>query len=172
MSYVLNSSQIIPSLDQRLKDMYFQTFTTEIRNNNKLRTYRLLKTTYNEENYLKITNIRHKIATTRLRISSHKLLVEKGRHNHIPLQQRICHYCNLNEIEDESHFIVDCTLYNNERKILFNCIQDYLPSFRYLDRKEKFTFLMNLDNPRTISSICSYIYNCFKKREEAEPVHT
>ena len=152
--------------------MYFQTFTTEICNNKKLRTYRLLKTTYNDEIYVKIRNIRNRMAITKLRISSHKLHIEKGRHNHIPLQQRTCHYCTLNEIEDERHFIVDCSLYEDERNILFNFVQGHFPSFSFLDSREKFLFLMQLDNPCIINSICSYTFNCFKKREEAEPVHT
>jgi len=51
----------------------------------------------------------------------------EGRHNRIPLEQRICQYCNLNKIEDECHFIVYCTLYNNKRNVLFENIQDMFP---------------------------------------------
>jgi len=143
-----------------------------MRNNNKLLTYRLLKTSYNDEKYLKIANIRHRTAITKLRISSHRLHIEKGRHNHIPLEERICQYCNLNKIEDECHFIVDCTLYNNERNVLFENIQHMFPNFRFLNTTEKFIFLMQLDKPYIIDSICPYVYNCFKKREEVELVHS
>ena len=113
-----NLSPIINSISQRLKDIYTQTFITEIHNDhnrgtssssNKLRTYRLFKSSYTEEEYLSVNNIQHRVAATKLRISCHKLLIETGRHNRIPLQNRLCQYCNMNRIEDEQHFILDCT---------------------------------------------------------------
>jgi len=37
---------------------------------------------------------------------------------------------------------------------------------------KKFIFLMQLDQPYIIDSICTYIYNCFKRWEEVELVNT
>ena len=139
LSSTFNSPQIISSFHQRLKDIYLQSFISEMRNNNKLRTYRLLKNTYHEEKYLKIPNIQHRTAITKLRISSHKLHIEKGRHNHIPLQERICQYCELDEIEDEYHFVANCTLYRTERESLYAYVKDKFHSFGFLDEREKFT---------------------------------
>ena len=73
---------------------------------------------------MRVVQVNTEHFSTYLLILPHKLHVEKGRHNCIPLQQKICQYCNLNKIEDECHFIVDCSLYNDERNIFFKCVQD------------------------------------------------
>ena len=48
---------------------------------------------------------------TKLRISAHPLMIEKGRHltPKIPVDQRIGTLCSLNEVEDELHFMLKCT---------------------------------------------------------------
>jgi len=48
----------------------------------------------------------------KLRLSSHTLNVEIGRHNII---DRHCIRCNLNDIEDEFHFVLICPDYVNLR---------------------------------------------------------
>ena len=50
-----------------------------------------------------------------LRLSSHKLNIEIGRHNNIDRQDRKCIICNLNDIEDEFHFVLVCPDYINLR---------------------------------------------------------
>ena len=77
---------------QRLKDIELQRWLSEINNDtrkdanqrNKMRTYRLFKTidNYKCEDYLhQVTNTRHRIALTKLRLSNHKLAIETGRYS-------------------------------------------------------------------------------------------
>ena len=74
-----------------------------------MRTCRLFKTidNYKCEDYLhQVTNIRHRIALTKLRLSNHKLAIETGRYSR-PLKksaERICPICKI-EMEDEYHFL-------------------------------------------------------------------
>jgi len=49
----------------------------------------------------------------KLRLRDHKLKIEVGRHSKTPLDERICKACSLNEIEDEVHFLYNCTAYCN-----------------------------------------------------------
>ena len=92
---------------------------------NKLRTYRQFKNTFQMEPYLlevKSLNLRKKL--TQLRVGSHHLHIETGRHS-IPYKDpsdRICSHCNLQEIEDEKHFVMTCPLYAVLRENLFNLI--------------------------------------------------
>ena len=60
----------------------------------KLRTFKKFKTNLNFEEYLnEISNIKHRQAVTKLRISSHRLPVESVRYNNIPFNERTCkHY--------------------------------------------------------------------------------
>ena len=63
------------------------------RKSSKLLTYRLVKTDYRiEPHILYIRNKKHQRALTRLRVSSHKLNIELGRHwrPSIPRDERVC----------------------------------------------------------------------------------
>ena len=72
----------------RFRDQYIQNWNSQLsrtssrkgRAGNKLRTYRLFKTTFELEPYLYLTKIiKHRVALTRLRISCHTLEIERGR---------------------------------------------------------------------------------------------
>ena len=39
-------------------------------------------------------------------------------------ENRLCNFCNLNAIENEFHFLIDCPNYEKLRKSLFKSIQD------------------------------------------------
>ena len=54
---------------------------------------------------------------TKFRLSAHQLRIEQGRYTGTARQDRLCEFCNLNEIEDEYHFILICPLYKNLRSI-------------------------------------------------------
>ena len=40
-----------------------------------------------------------------LRLSSHQLNIEVGKHNNIPRNERKCTLCDLNDIDDEFHLL-------------------------------------------------------------------
>ena len=51
---------------------------------------------------------RNEISTfAKLRISSHDLHIEKGRHRKTLLNERKCFLCNKS-VEDEKHFVMEC----------------------------------------------------------------
>ena len=52
-----------------------------------------------------------------LRISSHKLRIETGRHDNTPRDIRLCNLCNCNRIEDETHFLLDCPRFSSIRDV-------------------------------------------------------
>ena len=47
----------------------------------------------------------------KLRIGNHKLLIETGRYDQIPRDNRLCLTCKSNQIEDEIHLLFHCTKY-------------------------------------------------------------
>ena len=79
----------------RYRDQYIQSWyqklhtTTSTRGSggNKLRTYQLLKSKFEQEPYLSIVaNVKHRVVLTRLRLSCHRLEIEVGRyHKPIPI---------------------------------------------------------------------------------------
>ena len=114
---------IVNMIRQRLKDIELQRWLSEINNDtrkdanqsNKMRTYQLFKTIDNckcEDYQHRVTNTRHKIPLTKLRLSNHKLAIETGRYSR-PFKkpaERICPICKI-EMEDEYHFLNICPAY-------------------------------------------------------------
>ena len=91
----------------------------------KLRTYSILKDQFKLEDYLRADMPRrYRKAITSLRIGLHNLQIEKGRHSTpiVPADQRYCPFCP-NIVEDEIHFLLKCSLYNDERNTFLGKIQ-------------------------------------------------
>jgi len=116
-----------------------------------LRTYASLKQNITFEEYLvAVQNIPDRIALTKLRLSNHSLMIEKGSHQGLQVSARTCPFC-LDHIEDEFHFIIKCQTYTLLRqnfldKIKVICIRFYYP------HDEQFLLWFLLNNP-TISHL-------------------
>jgi hypothetical protein len=102
--------------------MYFYTywkldwldFITECRirmdNSSSLTLFRVLKEGLELSVYLmKIDNFKHRQIISKLRMSSHCLNIEYGRHRNIERQNRLCELCDKLTIADEFHFVLECT---------------------------------------------------------------
>ncbi len=106
-----------------------------------------------------------------MRISSHNLRIETGRYdrpNKTPIDQRKCLYCSTQEIEDEFHFVLKCTLYAPERQRLMSVVREEMSDAEYnvIDRLdvESFVFIMKSDNKRVLRALAKYVYICIQKR--------
>ena len=53
---------------------------------------------------------------TQLRLSAHKLKIEKGRYFNIPRKNRICTVCSTTSVENEIQFLLECSAYSKERR--------------------------------------------------------
>ena len=83
-------------LRERRYTQFIRDWTQDFHVNNKwpkLDTYKLIKNDYRiEPHILSVRDKNHQRALTRLRVSSHKLNIEDGRHArpYVPRQQRLC----------------------------------------------------------------------------------
>jgi len=102
---------------QRISDMFLQTWSSEMENTTRGRSYSLYSI-FKFQPYLNVVNIsKLRIALTRLRVSAHILEVEAGRWHKpekIPFQNRKCKHCNV--LEDEFHVLLECPIFINLRK--------------------------------------------------------
>ena len=76
----------------------------------------------------------------------------------IPVEERVCSHCN--EIEDESHVLMYCPLYDDIRDQLTLSINDINPSLQDSSVQDQFIQLMS--NPiyyRVVSKAICYILN-------------
>ena len=87
---------------QRMCDIFHQEAFEYLRKeDSKLRTYNHIKSQTGHEPYLhEIKNIKDRVSFTKLRLSNHLLMIEKGRHQKINKNMRFCPFC-INKIEDE-----------------------------------------------------------------------
>ena len=147
-------------LFQRLKDQFNQEALASINEEgSKLKFYSKLKDEPGMEKYLtSITNVKHRVDMTRLRLSCHSLHIETGRHRGTQRQDRICTLCNINTVEDETHVLVNCPVYhdiraeNIHRTILTSNLCD-------LDKAVK--ILKSAD----IKTVAKFIHQLFKTRD-------
>ena len=149
---------------QRLTDIFHQnTFSTIKQENSKLRTYSIFKTEIACEEYLsKIQNIDVRVALTKLRLSNHPLMIEKGRYQQIDKNLRFCPFC-LTKIEDEIHFMMNCNLYDSLRKELFTEVNIKIPFFPYMSTKKQFKTL--LSNNKIIKYTALYVHKSLERRK-------
>ena len=155
---------------QRMKDMFHQEAFSDIqKEGNKLKTYSQFKTSIGYEEYLsKIQVVQDRISFTKLRLSNHPLMIEKGRHQKIERNARFCPFCPQ-QIEDENHFLIDCKCFSKLRNDLFDKIGRVVISFPYVNKTQKFNILMTTSNISALTA--QYVSAALKLRESLMPKH-
>ena len=115
---------------------------------------------------LSISNPKIRQAFTKFRLSDHKLLIESGRHCKppTPVNDRLCTLCQLQAIEDEIHFLIDCNFYQNLRFPLMQLATNINPYFNYLCSIDKFIFLMCNPNLSIVNQTAYFIYKAMQLR--------
>ena len=154
------------------RDQYIQSWyqklrrTTSTRGNggNKLRTYQLLKSQFEQEPYSSlVTNVKHRVALSRLRLSCHRLEIEVGRYHKptsTPVSLRLCQRCQM--VEDEIHFICVCPRFSTLRQELFAMVRVYYPPFQWLSTTDKFIYLLTCTNAHILHALSAFVYKSFK----------
>ena len=71
---------------------------------------------------------------TKFRISNHKPMMEYGRYQKMPHEQRLCQFCSSSKVEDEYYFILSGQTYNMLRfKFIFDLKNTFsMPTNPYL----------------------------------------
>ena len=130
-------------IQRDLRSKYGQYWWDKIQLESKMRTYIQFKSHFEFEDYLNISNVKHRKAMTKLRISAHRLAIERGRYNNIPLDKRICTTCQGQIIEDEYHFLLKCIQHVNARQAMLHTIDTMCENFKHLSEYDKFTYLLS-----------------------------
>ena len=131
----------------------------------KLDIYRQIKSDFRiEPHILYVRNWKHQQALSQLRVSSHNLLIEQGRHSRpvVPRNERLCKFCHLNEIDDEIHFLMTCTFHSDERNALFKITYPLLGAKDYSEKCINFKIIMSSKEPNVLQSLAKFIYISFK----------
>ena len=123
--HLLDPLATLSDIKNRLSDQFSQKLCSSLtETTRKLRTYKLFKSNLQIERYL-ILPYHLRIRLTHLQISCHQLSIETGHYNRpqkIPLESRLCPFCKDRQlVEDEKHFLLDCTLYKDLNEFNFLC---------------------------------------------------
>ena len=78
----------------------------------RLKLYKTLNSDFTPPKHLGLPYKLRKVIS-QIRCSNHPLAIEKGRHKNpkIPREERICTLCSDRAVEDEEHFLLNCSTY-------------------------------------------------------------
>jgi len=100
----------------RLNDNFIQGWHSRIENSSRAAFYQHVAH-FKFQPYLNVCGItKFRYYLTRIRVSSHRHYIESGRWakpNPVPVEHRKCTICNT--LEDEYHFLLECSIYTNLR---------------------------------------------------------
>ena len=106
----------------------------------KLRTYQTFKSNYFTEKYLHIKSLRLRSAMAKFRCGIAPINIEIGRYYGISANERFCYFCS-DEVEDEIHVLLYCSMYNCVRDQLFKHAVYINNTFMSLNDSEKPYFI-------------------------------
>ena len=147
--------------------MFSQTALTHIQNTNKLTFLKSLKEICRIEKYLTIKNFSNRRAITKLRTSNHTLAIEAGRWTNTERENRLCKQCTQHQIEDEIHFLFECTKYTTERQTTFETIKTKTNIDLSINQNkiENLKLLFDSDSLSSLNALGKFIKDSFSKRE-------
>ena len=120
----------------------------------------MLKSDYKMEPYLCFIGdreIRRNLA--KLRCSNHSLLIESERYLKLEIADRICKRCNRGE--DETHFLIECSLYTVTRQKFYKDNNISVDN----ESKETFMTLMKTEDKQLLVNLTNFITGCFEIRK-------
>ncbi len=125
----------------------------------KLRTYRIFKHDMTVASHLNCNMPKYQRSLiSQLRLGVLPLRIETGRFTGLDVADRLCQVCTDNLIEDEAHFLFECSEYNEYRHELETAVN---ATFSDLSLREKFDTIFS--HPHSLSQFVTLAY---RKRQE------
>ena len=140
---------------RRIKDCTIQNYFSVLKTQSKMRTYIRYKHEFSMEPYIAKLHFKARQQISKLRLSDHNLEIERGRYHRPSLkpEDRTCMFCPQ-KIEDEFHFLTECTAYSDERQNLVNSITRSFPNIVLFHKNKLFSIIFecNEQHSKLISS--------------------
>ena len=123
---------------------------TKLNSSSKGKNYSAFKTDMCMEKYLTHLPKNYYLSLYKFRTTNHKLPIETGRWEGVPLNERKCPLCNI-DIGDEFHFIFKCTHFNAERTMYLK------PYFYRCPNMLKFKELFSTNNRKALINLAKFV---------------
>ena len=155
-----NERDFIRLFKERLCDVYIQEWYREVNLTSDGRLYKHVKQLFRYESYLNINNRALRVSITKIRLSSHLFLVERGRWgmNRIERRDRLCPICRC--VEDEFHCLIECPRFNNER---LGLVPDYIEKNKNIDNFINFLSTEDISEQRRLGILCLKIQKEYRE---------
>ena len=166
-----NVNQLKSHFKAELERHYTKNWLQEINDREQnpiLRTYAIFKESHCLETYIQCLSVKkYQQAISRFRVSSHRLGIELGRHYkpRLPVEQRLCNFCNSRNLDDELHFLIKCEFHTNARKTFYLVLDKNICNFESLPDDDKFRAILTSPKEDVIFSLGKFIHDGFKSRE-------
>ena len=105
-------------------------------------------------------SIKKRTALTKLRLSNHMLMIEKGRHEGKDRSKRFCPFCP-DDIENEMHFLLKCKAYKCIRQEFLDSAEKYVPPILERSDTQNFISLIN----KAPGPTSNFVYKASEMRE-------
>ena len=102
-----------------MKEKYISFWRHSLEHSSKLEFYKVFKDEYSTSDYLQqLRNFNERRNLVKFKLSNHKLMIELGRYqtDHISRENRLCPLCKSNQVETETHFLLECSKYSLQRR--------------------------------------------------------
>ena len=86
------------------------------------------------------------------------LKIETGRFLGLNVEDRLCQVCDQNAVENEIHFLLHCTLYDDLRRAMIVKSERRDTGFRKLTETEKLTFILKHEERQCAKFIFSAMH--------------
>ena len=130
----------------------------------KLRTFNMFKDfVLDSPHIFKPLSFMQRKMLSKFRLGLLHLRIETARfvRPRIPPEERFCLICNNGDVEDENHFLLICSKYDQLRQILYSKIPEF-NNYVVLDTNEKLKFLVN--HPNMVKQTAKFIVDAFEYR--------
>ena len=86
-------------------------------------------------------------------------MIELGRYqrDHIPRKSSLCPLCKSNQVENESHFLFQCSRYSFQRETSLNRVNEIIPDFERKSTSESIKLLMNSNDQYVNKLVMKFI---------------
>ena len=150
----------------------FHRLNEHITENRKLSLYASFKESVKFESFLHyIQDFTARSTLAKLLVSAQKLQLETGRFSKkkIPRDERFCSYCktlNTLAVEGKIHFLLICSLFNEERQSFLDEIHRIFLSTASLNDSKMYVWLMSQDDYNTTKRLVAFCKKSSAKRSK------
>ena len=151
-----------------MKEKYISFWRHSLEHSRKLEFYKVFKDEYSTSDYLQqLRNFNERRNLVKFKLSDHKLIIELGRYqtDHISRENRLCPLCKSNQVENEIHFLLDCSKHSLQRRTFLNRINELISNFERKSTSESIKLLMDSNDYHVNKLVVKFISSCMNIRD-------